>query len=220
MANPPNTLGAGFSDGLVTAPVLTFQNETGTGRYRAGAGQIGEAVGGVQVAQIDANGLASAAGLRLNGVTAGGAGSLVYLFKAVSAIADNAATDTFTVTIPNATHAALIKARVVAALGAGGAVGAGESTVIGSRDFSVNRFAGASTVVAAATAGGVANATSSGGSTATLTIAASSVTGGSTATQTFTVQVTVGHGSGSSTNHSALVEIEVLNQNANGITAA
>ena len=220
MSNPTNTLGAGFSDGSASAPVLTFQSETGTGRFRAGAGKIGEAVGGVQVAQIDANGIASAAGMRLNGVTSGGAGSLSYVFKSVASIADNTATNTFTVTVPNAAHSALIKARVVASLGAGGAVGAGESTVVGSRDFAVNRLAGATTVVAAATATGSANAQSSGGATANLTISASSVAGSTSTSQTFTLQVTVAHGSGSSSNHSALVAIEILNQNANGITAA
>lgn len=220
MSNPSNTLGAGFSDGSVSSPVLSFQSETGTGRYRAGAGQIGESIGGVQVAQLDASGLSSAAGLKLNGVSAGAAGSLTYLFKAVSSIADNSATDTFTVTIPNATHSALLKARVVASLGAGGAIGSGEATVVGSRDFAVNRFAGATSVVSAATATGSANASTSGGATATLTIGASSVSGISSASQSFTVQVTVAHGSGSSTNHSALVAIEILNQNTSGITAA
>jgi hypothetical protein len=220
MSNPTNTLGAGFSDGLVSAPVLTFQNETGTGRYRAGVGQIGEAVGGVQVAQIDASGISSAAGMKLNGVTAGGAGSQTYLFKAISAIPDNTATDGFTITIPNATHAAFIRARAVASLGAGGALGAGESTVIASRDFAVNRLAGATTVVAAATATGSANAQSSGGATATMTLSASSVSGSAGASQTFKLQVTVGHGSGSSSNHSAILAIELLNQNASGVTAS
>lgn len=57
MANPASTLGCGFDDGLVTAPALTFQKETGTGFYRVSAGVIGVAVGGVKVAHFDNTGL-------------------------------------------------------------------------------------------------------------------------------------------------------------------
>ncbi len=46
----------------------------------------------------------------------------------------------------------------------------------------------------------------------------SAVAGANSATQTFSVQVTITKGGGSSTNHTALVEAEVLNANATGVT--
>lgn len=54
------------ADGSVTAPGLGFTNETNTGLYRAGTGELWLTVGGVAVAQITANGLLIPSGKRIS----------------------------------------------------------------------------------------------------------------------------------------------------------
>jgi hypothetical protein len=54
------------ADGSVSAPGLAFTNETNSGLYRAGSGELWLAIGGVAVAQITANGLLLPAGKRIS----------------------------------------------------------------------------------------------------------------------------------------------------------
>jgi len=53
------------ADGSVSAPGLGFTNETNTGLYRAGSGEIWLTVGGIAVAQVTVNGLLIPAGKRI-----------------------------------------------------------------------------------------------------------------------------------------------------------
>lgn len=53
------------ADGSVSAPGLGFTNETNSGLYRSGAGELWFTIGGVAVAQITANGLLLPSGKRI-----------------------------------------------------------------------------------------------------------------------------------------------------------
>lgn len=55
-----------IADGAVSAPGLSFLNETNTGIYRAGSGEMWLTVGGVAVAQVTANGLLIPSGKRIS----------------------------------------------------------------------------------------------------------------------------------------------------------
>jgi len=140
--------------------------------------------------------------------------------KSVTSIADNTATATFTVTVPNAAHSAMLKVTLIGSLGAGGAVGANEATGTISYDFAIARTAGVATVVTASTAYGSATSAVAGAATITITAAASAISGANSATQTFTINVTIARGSGASTNHTCLCYGRLLNANASGITIA
>jgi hypothetical protein len=140
--------------------------------------------------------------------------------KAVASIADNTATATFTVTVPNAAHSAMLKVTLVGSLGAGGAVGANEATGTISYDFAIARTTGLDTVVGASSAYGSSTAVVAGAATITITAAASAMTGAASAQQTFTINVTIAKGSGASANHTCLCYGRLLNANATGVTIA
>lgn len=153
---------------------------------------------------------------------AGGASSATTLIKTKTAIADNVATDVFTVTIPNpaVNHNATIIISVLGVIGAGGAVGAGETSSGSMYVMSIARTVGATAVIATSSQVGVASGKVSGGDTFTCTVAASAVTGGATVTETFTIQVTAHDSTGSAANHVAVLTAELINMNASGITIA
>jgi len=140
--------------------------------------------------------------------------------KSVTAIADNVATNTITVTVPNAAHSAMLKLTLKGSLGAGGAIGANEATGTISYDVAIARTAGVATVATFSAAYGSATASVAGAATITITAAASAMSGAVGATQTFTVQVTIAKGSGSSDNHTCQVLAEIINANATGVTLA
>jgi hypothetical protein len=151
---------------------------------------------------------------------AGGVSSVTRKVLAYSAIADNTATDTFTITVPNVTARATLKVTISSALGAGGAVGAGEASGTISYDVVINRFAGANAVGSVSSAYGSATALSAGAATITTTAALSAVAGAVGAVNTFAFRPTIARGSGSSTNHTCVILVEVINALAGGITAA
>ena len=140
--------------------------------------------------------------------------------KSVTAITDAAATDTITVTVPNAAHSAMLKLTLKGSLGAGGAIGANEATGTISYDVAIARTAGVATVATFSAAYGSATSAVAGAATITITAAASAMTGAVGATQTFTVQVTITKGSGASDNHTCQVLAEIINANATGVTLA
>ena len=141
------------------------------------------------------------------------------MLKTVGSIADNTATTVLTVTVPNAAHSASLEIFITGSLGAGGALGANEASigekylVTVTRRAGVNMVAGISSVYGSS--GSVAVA---GASTITMTATLGSVSGAVGATNTVAIQVTIAHGSGSSTNHTCLVEYESQNANASGVT--
>lgn len=154
-----------------------------------------------------------------------GAGVLTQLVKTVTAIADDAATTLFTITIPNPASAAtwvsaMLDISIMGVAGAGGAIGAGESNTIATCTVALVRTTGAATVAAVSTLTQTAVAASSGGDqlvAVTLTLGAA--TGANSATQTIAVQTTLDDDTGSATNHMAVVYVGILN-NGLGITVA
>lgn len=144
----------------------------------------------------------------------------VIAYRTQTTLTDATPTDVATVTVKNTAAAAKIRFILVAALGAGGAVGAGEAVASICYDVTVVRLAGVNAVATISAAYGSATAKVAGAATITLTAALSAVSGGVTADNTFTIQATVTKGSGASDNHTCFVYSEVLNQAAIGVTVA
>lgn len=140
--------------------------------------------------------------------------------KNVTAIADNVFTATWTLSIPNATSRAVARVTYMTALGAGGAVGAGEATATITYEYAITRFAAAATVTIQSSAFGSATAPSSGAATNTTTAQVGSVTGANSATQTIPLEVRIVKGSGSSDNHTARVRIELYVPEGSAISAS
>lgn len=179
-------------------------------------------VNAANVAIVNANGIGTSMSFVVgaNSTAGGSLTSSQLTMKTVAAIADNVGTAVLTVTVPNAAHSATIRVTVVGSLGAGGAIGANEASGTVSYDLAVTRTAGVNATVTASSAYGSGMTNVAGAATITVVAAASAISGAVGATNTFTVNVTIAHGSGASTNHTALVRYEVLNANASGVTAA
>lgn len=149
----------------------------------------------------------------------GGPTTRTEVVKAVTGFADTVAKDVFTVTVPNSTQAAMIDVEVLGVMGAGGAVGAGETVRISKYQVAVVRRAGLAAVVAVSSAIGGATAAVAGASALTsVVVSASSVSGANGVTQTFTIKVAITKTAGSADNHTAVARATLLNQNATGIT--
>ena len=173
----------------------------------------------VQQAGMQSSGVNS---ITFGGATsaAGGATTRTEIAKATTAIADAVATATLTVTIPNAAHSAAIKVTFAGSAGAGGAVGANEATATASYDIAVTRTAGANAVAIISTIYGSATASVSGGTVLAVTGTLSAMSGAVGATNTFTINVTIAHTLGSSTNHTCVTHASAINANASGVTIA
>jgi hypothetical protein len=182
-----------------------------TGVFAVGTGAVGSFAGSLKLS----NAITGAGGSTLGAVTCSD-----KVLKTIASIADNTATPTFTVTVPNAAHSATIKLTLKGSLGAGGAVGSNEASGSISYDVAIARTSGVATVATFSTAYGSSTSAVAGAATVTITAAASGLTGANNATQTFTIDVTIARGSGSSTNHTCQVLAEVINANASGVTIA
>lgn len=166
---------------------------------------------------------ASSSPIEIIGATAGGAASSAYtLVKTVTAVPDNTATAVFTVTIPNPTVSAnaTILVQVLGVIGAGGAVGAGESSSGSTYIISLARTVGVTTVVATSSQGTVASGKVAGAHTFTCTVAASSVSGAAGVTQTFTINATAIDVTTGATNHVVTMTATVLNGATGGVSIA
>jgi hypothetical protein len=153
--------------------------------------------------------------------TAGSATARTEINKAVSALADNTATATFTVTVPNAAHSASIMVLLTGSLGAGGTIGANEASASVGYNIAIARTAGVNAVATISAAfGSATSAAVAGAATCTVTGTLSAISGAVGATNTFTVNVTVARGSGTSTNHTCFAYAKLLNANATGVTIA
>lgn len=151
------------------------------------------------------------------GATQGAAGSCSFFVNRKTGIADNTATDVFTVTVPNGEHNAGIFLDIVAHLGAG--TDLSESTRVATGVVAIARKTGDATVAVASTLAQTQIATTSGGGTLTLAYGVSAMTGAAGATQTFTIQLTLVV-TGTITNHTAVVSGRLVNSAASGITIA
>lgn len=159
----------------------------------------------------------------LGGTGVPGAASVqTEITKAVTAFTDTTAKDVFTVTIPNAAHAAVIEVDSLGVLGAGGAVGAGEACKNSKYHVSVVRTAGANAVatVSAEVGTGAAATVAGGNNVTSVVVTASAIAGAVGDPNTFTIKVAITKAGGASDNHTGVFTARILNQNATGITIA
>ena len=142
--------------------------------------------------------------------------------KAVTAFSNTVAKTVFTVTIPNAVHAALIEVDSLGVLGAGGAIGAGEACKNSKYHVTVARTTGVNAVAAvSAEVGTGAMAKVAGANDLTsVVVTTGAVAGAVGGENTFTIQVAITKAAGASDNHTGVFTARLLNQNATGITLA
>ena len=202
-------------------PRVTWSN----GVFRHGSAQVwswASAADAVANGADTSIGRAAANSIVFGGATGSGGAvtSRTEINKAVTAFTNAAAKATFTVTVPNAAHHATIEFVVQGALGAGGAIGAGEAMATNTYLIGIVRTAGVATVATATAARDAVAVAVAGAATVTATAAVSAMTGAVGATQTFTIDVTITRSGGSSDNHTALCYARLLNANATGITIA
>lgn len=157
---------------------------------------------------------------RLNlGGAPGGAAAQSALTKAVTAFSDTVAKAIFTVTVPNAKHAAAIEVEVISVLGAGGAIGAGEGSRISKYQVVLARTPGVAVVATASAAIGGAEAHVAGAASVTSgVVTLSAITGAVGAVNTFTILLAITKSGGASDNHTCVASARILNQNAVGVT--
>ncbi len=134
----------------------------------------------------------------------------------ITGMLDATATTIFTISCPNISCAAIIHVEAIGSLGAGGAVGAFESSIAASFDIAVSRTAGVQAISAVASLyGSTGSATSAGADTAAIARSVNSWGGGVTAVNTQVVLMTVTKGAGSSTGHQVMLLVTVVNTNPN-----
>lgn len=160
--------------------------------------------------------------LTIGGTGVPGAASVMQILtKAATGLADTVATAVYTVTVPNAAHAVLIEVDTLGVMGAGGAVGAGETTRSSKYQLAVTRTAGLAAVATLSAAiGGVQSKVAGADNITSTVVTASAMTGANSAAQTFTINVAITKAAGAADNHSCLVVVRVINQNASGVTIA
>lgn len=193
-----------MQDGTATAPAYSFSNVTNVGMY--------------DPLVADTLGLGGA-GFNYGKATVGGASTRYEWQKSVTSIADNTFTDVFTVTVPNAAHSASIRVRLTGSAGAGGSIGANESTQDAEYMINVARTAGVNAVATiGAVVGQAAAATVTGGNNIAVSAQLSAISGAVGAANTFTIQVKIARAAGTATNHTCLAFAELLNANNAGVT--
>lgn len=153
--------------------------------------------------------------------TPGSAAAMSMLTKTKTGLTDTTATAVFTVTVPNVQHTALIEVDSLGVMGAGGAVGAGETSKASKYQVVVTRTAGLAAVVTVSAAiGGVQSKVAGADNITSVVVTCSAMTGGNTATQTFTILVAITKAAGAADNHTLVAAARVLNQKASGVTIA
>jgi len=140
--------------------------------------------------------------------------------KVVTGMTNNVATTILTVTVPNAVEAAMINVEVVSSIGAGGAIGAFESTKSVQFHCAVARTAGVNSVLACASVTQSSAAIVAGGANQTITQSFTTASGAVGAVNTHTITFLINRLSGSADNHQAVVYYRVLNSQANGVTVS
>jgi hypothetical protein len=159
-------------------------------------------------------------GVRASVVAAGGAGSIVTLGKTTTGLADNVATDLFTVTIPNVAAAAWIEITAGGMTGAGDAGGAGDAMDAAIYTIGISRQVGVTTRAVISTKSVVGNSGAGASTTSTLTLTVTGMSGAAGAQQTFTIQGKVARSAGVSTNHVITSNVLLGNILTGGITIA
>lgn len=159
--------------------------------------------------------------MRFLGGYPAGAKSLAEITKAVAGLADTVATAAFTVTVPNGQHTAAIIIDALGVMGAGGAVGAGETSRLSEYQVVVTRTSGLAAVATVSSAvGGVQSKVAGADNITSVVVTCSAMTGANSATQTFNILVAITKAGGSADNHTLVAVARLLNQRATGITIA
>jgi hypothetical protein len=148
-------------------------------------------------------------------IAEGGASSIARKINKKTGIADNTATAVFTVTVPNANHAACIR---VIALGSSGSTDAFESSAVLEGQIVVARTTGANAVVTAAAAALTGTATVAAGAALTsFAYGVSAVAGAAGASNTFDITVTI-NDSGNLGSNQCVMYLEAMNAESSGLT--
>lgn len=149
----------------------------------------------------------------------GAAANMVIMTKAKTGLTDTTATAVYTVTVPNTAQTAAIEIDALGVMGAGGAVGAGETSKLAKYQLVVTRTAGLAAVATLSSAiGGVQSKVAGADNITSTVVTASAMTGANSATQTFTILVAITKAAGAADNHTAITTVRLLNQNASGVT--
>ena len=127
---------------------------------------------------------------------------------------DAAATAVLTIAVPNATHSGVLKLTVFGVLGAGGGVGASESSHTITQDIAFTRVTDAVLVATQSTSYHSAIATVGAGATATTAVSVPTISGAADAAETITIRCTITKSAGASDNHTLTVIGELLSMNA------
>lgn len=242
-ASPTFTGIATFPDGAANAPPIHGSDSTGGIYFSSGSVAIGHSsalrafwdatnyylfpagfnltFSGASNGANDSRVAATAANSLRFSAAAATTTSRTEINKTVTAFTDAVAKATFTVTIPNAAHSAVIEFEFLGMLGAGGAIGAEEAVASNTYKVVVTRTAGVNAVASAVSAAwGAVAANVAGATTATCTAAVSAIAGAVGATNTFTMDVTITKAGGASAAHTCLCYAKLMNANASGITIA
>jgi hypothetical protein len=139
--------------------------------------------------------------------------SVMHRTYAVSALTDNTPATIGTLTIPNAKAAGGLKLTIC------GALGDGDSAELSVWTVAVSRIAGAATAAVISTKGSNANTPGATGAAA-VTVTAVAAVGAITATQTIAIQAKVARSAGTASNHDLVIDAQVYNVGAGGITFA
>lgn len=206
-------------NGLIVAGTTTSSSAiTGTAIFgnRTEATTVGVGAGLVNIG----TGLAVGTHMTLGGSTstAGAVTTEQRRIKALGAMVNATANTLFVVTIPNASHTAVLNVRVQGALGAGGTLAARSSTSGGSFDIVFTRLSGSVAVASVSAAYGTAAATTPTAESITTVVTVSAVSGAAGASNTFNVQVTCTRSGGAADNHTCVGVGSLMNAVASGIT--
>jgi len=142
----------------------------------------------------------------------------VNLIKTITNYQDATPLSTLFITIPNVSSSALLETDINSSLGAGGAVGAFESSIGKKVLIQITRVANLASVVNLLVTTTSTAAVSAGAATITATPTLGSLNGGATATQTIRMNLTIARGSGSSNNHVASIISKITSVTPTGIT--
>lgn len=185
------------------------------GTAAASSGVVLDAAGSIDVEQVTTRRTLGGTGVP------GAATTETEIIKKVTAFTNASAKTVLTATIPNGQHSAAIEIDVLARLGAGGTIGAGEGVITSKYQVIIGRTAGVAAVSAVSAAIGGQKVAVAGGdamTSAVITVAAAS--GAVTDPNTIAIQLTITKAAGASDNHVATVAARIINENATGITIA
>lgn len=222
-------LGSSGASGTERAKVndlgLSVRTSNGSTSSTAGDLLVGDGVAATSVSSGTGNlnvGSALSVGTTLtiggSTTTAGAVTTELKRIKALGAMADGAVNTLFTVTIPNASHTAVLHVRVNGAMGAGGTLGARSSASSGNYDIVFTRISGSVAVGTVSAQYGGAAATTPTTESVTTVVTLSAVSGAAGASNTCNVEVTVTRSAGASNNHTCVGIGELINAVATGVT--